>query len=139
MLIQKHRLQRGWSQAQLATASGLSTRTIQRIEAGHQPSTETLKCIAAAFNIDFSELKTAGPEESPSESLSHSEKEEAEAFSHVRRLRGFYLHSLSYAIVVVILLAVNGITSPHYLWALWVMLVGALACRAMRYRFSNPR
>jgi len=34
MLIQKLRLQWGWSQQQLAKASGLSVRTIQRIEAG---------------------------------------------------------------------------------------------------------
>ena len=34
MLIQKLRLKRGWSQQQLADASGLSVRTIQRIEAG---------------------------------------------------------------------------------------------------------
>ena len=34
MLVQKLRLQRGWSQEQLAVVSGLSVRTIQRIERG---------------------------------------------------------------------------------------------------------
>jgi transcriptional regulator with XRE-family HTH domain len=38
MLIQKLRLQRGWSQEQLAELSGLSVRTIQRLERGQQPA-----------------------------------------------------------------------------------------------------
>ena len=53
MLVQKLRLQRGWSQSQLAELSGLSTRTIQRIESGQSASTETLKSLASVFEIDF--------------------------------------------------------------------------------------
>src|SRR5205814_6188705 len=53
MLIQKLRLKRGWSQQQLADASGLSVRTIQRIENGAAASTESLKCLAAVFEVDF--------------------------------------------------------------------------------------
>ena len=53
MLIQKLRLKKGWSQEQLAQASGLSARTIQRIEAGHPASTESLKSLAAVFEVDF--------------------------------------------------------------------------------------
>ncbi len=40
MLVQKLRLQRGWSQEQLATVSGLSVRTIQRIERGQSASSK---------------------------------------------------------------------------------------------------
>ncbi|WP_216819982.1 helix-turn-helix domain-containing protein [Zoogloea sp. LCSB751] len=40
MLVQKLRLQRGWSQQQLAELSGLSARTIQRIEGGQTASAE---------------------------------------------------------------------------------------------------
>lgn len=39
MIIRKLRLQRGWSQEQLAELTGLSTRTIQRIERGQPCST----------------------------------------------------------------------------------------------------
>ncbi|MEI2814828.1 MAG: helix-turn-helix transcriptional regulator [Burkholderiaceae bacterium] len=53
MLVQKLRLQRGWSQEQLAELSGLSVRTIQRIERGLPASTETLKSLASVFEIDF--------------------------------------------------------------------------------------
>ena len=54
MLIQKLRLQRGWSQQQLADLCGLSVRTIQRLEKGQDASVESLKSLAAVFEIDFS-------------------------------------------------------------------------------------
>ena len=57
MLVQKLRLQRGWSQEQLAELSGLSVRTIQRIERGLPASNETLKSLASVFEIDFSTLQ----------------------------------------------------------------------------------
>ena len=57
MLVQKLRLQRGWSQQQLAELSGLNVRTIQRIEKGQEPSVESLKSLAAVFNVEFSTLK----------------------------------------------------------------------------------
>ena len=57
MLIQKLRLQKGWSQQQLADLSGLSVRTIQRIEQGQVASPESLKSLAAVFEIPFSDLK----------------------------------------------------------------------------------
>jgi transcriptional regulator with XRE-family HTH domain len=53
MLIQKLRLQHGWSQEQLAELSGLSVRTIQRIEGGKTASVESLKSLGAIFEIDF--------------------------------------------------------------------------------------
>ena len=67
MHIQKLRLQRGWSQQQLAELSGLSTRTIQRLENGHSASVESLKALAAVFEVDFHSLKgeTAMPAAAP--------------------------------------------------------------------------
>jgi len=53
MLVQKLRLQRGWSQQQLAELSGLNVRTIQRIEKGQEPSVESLKSLAAVFNVEL--------------------------------------------------------------------------------------
>ncbi len=57
MMIQKLRLKRAWSQQQLAEFSGLSVRTIQRIEAGQPPSLETLKSLAAVFEVELDSLK----------------------------------------------------------------------------------
>ena len=57
ILVQKLRVQRGWSQEQLAELTGLSARTIQRIERGQNASVESLKAIAAVFKVDFSALR----------------------------------------------------------------------------------
>ena len=57
MLVQKLRVQRGWSQEQLAELTGLSARTIQRIERGQNASAESLKAIAAVFEVDLSALR----------------------------------------------------------------------------------
>jgi transcriptional regulator with XRE-family HTH domain len=56
-VIKKIRIPKGWSQEQLSQFSGLSVRTIQRIERGHNAGLESLKCIAAAFDMDISRLQ----------------------------------------------------------------------------------
>ena len=119
MLIQKLRLKRGWSQQQLADASGLSARTIQRIENGHPASMESLKSLAAVFEVDFS---TLNPEQTMTSSTADpAERQEAEAFRYVRKLRGFYLHLFQYVFVNAGLAAINLIFSPRYLWFPWVI------------------
>lgn len=119
MLVQKLRLQHGWSQQQLAEASGLSVRTVQRIEAGYPASTESLKSLAAVFEVDFS---TLSPEQDMSATAcGPSEQQEQEAFKYVRDLRRFYMHLFKYVLVTLALLAVNLFFLPQHLWALWVM------------------
>ena len=56
MNIQQRRLEKGWSQEELARHSGLSTRTIQRIESGQNAGLESLKCLAAVFETSISTL-----------------------------------------------------------------------------------
>lgn len=50
--IKELRKERSWSQALLAEASGLSLRTVQRIEANGKGAPETLLAIAGAFDVD---------------------------------------------------------------------------------------
>ncbi len=119
MLIQKLRLKHGWSQQQLADASGLSVRTIQRIETGQPAGIETLKSLAAVFEVDFSTLKPEQDMTSTENAL--REKQEAEAFKYVRSLRRFYMHLFQYIVVVIALLAINLIVSPQRMWVYWVM------------------
>jgi len=56
MILKELRISRHFSQEQLAQMSGLNVRTIQRIESGKNASIESLKCLAAALNVDLSTL-----------------------------------------------------------------------------------
>ena len=60
MRVRELRLARGWSQAHLAELSGLSVRTIQRIETGANPGLESLRGLAAVFGVDVGELQVDG-------------------------------------------------------------------------------
>lgn len=57
MGLKSLRLEKGWSQEQLATISGLSERTIQRAERGDMPSLESLRALAASFELSHAELR----------------------------------------------------------------------------------
>ncbi len=53
--IKKMRLERHWSQEQLAEMSGLSVRTIQRIENGENAGLESLKSLASVFETNITD------------------------------------------------------------------------------------
>ncbi len=119
MLIQKYRLQRGWSQEQLAELSGLSTRTIQRLERGQTPSLESLKALASVFDVDLTRLKET---EMDTPINTDFRADEALALAHVRKVKGFYMHLAQYVLVIAGLGLLNWATSPHYWWFLWPAL-----------------
>ncbi len=50
------RVQRGWTQEQLAEIAGVSSRTVQRAETGNSASFDTIRAIAGAFVTDFDQL-----------------------------------------------------------------------------------
>lgn len=56
--IREFRIERGWTQEQLAEIADLSTRTVQRAEKDQTQDPETLAAIAAAFNITVRDLRT---------------------------------------------------------------------------------
>jgi len=115
MIVRKLRLEKGWSQEQLAEMSGLSVRTVQRIERGQNPSLESLKSLAAVFENDVSDLKMEA-------NMSNQAKisvEEEQAIIYVRDIKGFYTHLIIYIAVVGILFALNIIRSSNHFWAIW--------------------
>lgn len=117
MHIQQLRRQRGWSQQQLAELSGLSVRTIQRIENGHPPSTETLKALASVFDIHFQQLQ---PQTLSAAKTSSVEPETpALALSQVRQVQHLYKHAVIYAAVITLLATINVMTRPQFLWCLY--------------------
>src|SRR5580704_15756225 len=123
-LVQKLRLQHGWSQEDLAELCALSVRTIQRIERGGTASVESLKALASVFEIDLASLREPTMNQ-PSTSAVASE--EALALAHVRRIKRFYSHLLQFAVIVGALAVMNYLTNPHYLWVLWVALTWGVA------------
>ncbi|WP_440055875.1 helix-turn-helix domain-containing protein [Pseudoalteromonas sp. T1lg65] len=57
MIVRTLRKQKGWTQDQLASFSGLNVRTIQRIEHTDNASIESLKSLAAVFEISTDDLQ----------------------------------------------------------------------------------
>ena len=61
-LVKILRNQKGWSQSELAALSGLSVKTIQRVEHGQgAPSLDTAKALASIFDRPFSDFLPAAP------------------------------------------------------------------------------
>ena len=54
--IRRWREERHWSQEHLAEIAGVGLRTIQRIENGEKASADSMKALAAAFNVDVAAL-----------------------------------------------------------------------------------
>ncbi|MCD4722618.1 MAG: 2TM domain-containing protein [Desulfobacula sp.] len=118
MSVRKLRLEKSWSQEQLAEICNLSVRTIQRIERGQKPSLESLKALSAAFDTDVTYIT----KETDMSKQSNISLKEEQAIIYVRDIKGFYTHLITYAIVIVGLFALNLITSSDYLWAIWPAL-----------------
>ncbi|MGY6648748.1 helix-turn-helix domain-containing protein [Wenyingzhuangia sp. IMCC45574] len=78
--LKKMRLERHWSQEQLAEMSGLSIRTIQRIENGENASFESLKALAAVFETNIID-SDKGSE------MEQAKKED----EYIENVKGFYM------------------------------------------------
>lgn len=117
MIVRKLRLEKGWSQEQLAEISGLSVRTIQRIERGQTPSLESLKSLASVFETEVTQLTMETVMTNQAMSI-----EEEKAIVYVRDIKGFYTHLITYAVVVSCLFALNIFRSSNHLWAIWPAL-----------------
>ncbi|MGR5061354.1 2TM domain-containing protein [Photobacterium sp. DNB22_13_2] len=115
MIVRKLRLQRGWSQEHLSQLSGLSVRTIQRIERGQKAGLESLKSLAAVFEISVTDLQ-GEPEMNEKTQIT---SEESKVIEQVREIKGFYSHLITYVLVIAMLFVINFMTDPSYIWAWW--------------------
>ncbi|HDT6507567.1 TPA: helix-turn-helix domain-containing protein [Klebsiella aerogenes] len=121
--VKQLRLQRAWSQEQLAELAGVSVRTIQRLENGDRPGLETLSALAAVFEINVAELSDDAP--AGHEASLDLRIEEAKNRLHQESR---FFRSLSVAVTVcILLLVINHFTQPDIYWSVWVAIVwGAL-------------
>ena len=125
--IKKMRLERHWSQDQLAEMSGLSIRTVQRIENGENAGLESLKSLAAVFetNIADSDKKVE---------MEQIRKEE----EYVQNVKGFYklLAVAILSLVVPFILAVSDSSNWNvFLWILlsWGVLLGIYSLNVFNF------
>ena len=113
--IREMRLERHWSQDQLAEMSGLSIRTIQRIENGENAGLESLKALGAVFdtNISDSDKKVE---------MEQIRKEE----EYVQNVMGFYklLGIAILSLLVPFILAISD--SSNWILFLWILLSWAV-------------
>lgn len=109
--IKKLRLERHWSQEQLAQMSGLSIRTIQRIENGENAGLESLKSLAAVF-------ETTIEDSNKKEELEQVRKEEA----YIEKLKGFYKLSAIAILSMIAPIVIAFNDSSFWTVVLWILL-----------------
>ncbi len=120
-LLKSLRLEKGWSQEQLAGIVGISVRTVQRLENGGACSLETAKALAAVFGTK-PEL-FLGIDEGPDSPEQEDQRlKQLRLERKVRQRLGFYKHLAAYLLVNFMLLVINLLTSPGHLWFFYPLL-----------------
>lgn len=132
--VKQLRLERAWSQEQLAQLSSLSTRTIQRIENNETPSLETLGALASVFNVSVSELAAESlPESVELDNRIVEAKKRVEAEARL-------LKSIIVAVVVcMIMYFFNYLYMPYSNWSVWVIAIwgGVLLIKSFKLFLLN--
>ena len=118
MIVRKYRIDRGWSQETLAELSGLSVRTIQRVERGGRASLDSMTALANAFDVSINDLST----ETEMYQQNAIDPREEQVLEHVRDIKGFYQHAICYGVTNLILAVANLIWFPGQFWVLWCLL-----------------
>ena len=139
MIVRKLRLQRGWSQDQLAELMDVSVRTVQRLERGHKPSLETAKALASVFEVDLSSFNQEEKEMLEKAELKQDEKESIE---YAKGVMGFFHGLIAYVVIALVLFPVFGFDRPLLYWIFFGIGAG-LAIQALfafeiiRFPFQN--
>ncbi|WP_428606252.1 2TM domain-containing protein [Sedimenticola sp.] len=119
--LKTERLNRAWSQDQLAEISGLSTRTIQRLEQGGSASLETLKALASAFDTEVARLQQrregGGAAAAFQETAPLEQRPMPSNQQPINKPKAkFQRHLLTYLMVNLGLFLIDIITSSDHLW-----------------------
>ena len=146
MVVRKLRLQRGWSQDQLAQLSALSVRTIQRVERGQKPGLETSRSLAAVFEVDIS---TFMAEDQPMNKQTNAESpntqsreqinvtpDEEEAMNYAKGIKEFYT-SLSIYAILVVTFVIAGFHEPEVYWVFAGLGIGLILQGLLAYEIIS--
>lgn len=136
MIVRKLRLQRGWSQEQLAHISGLNVRTIQRIERGQAPSLESKKSLAAAFEVQLAtfdnKIDVVSTDQNETNMSNQDtvlktediKADEEYAINYAKGIKEFYSHLLMYVIFASLIIFIKGFDDNFVGWGLLGWTVG---------------
>lgn len=146
MIVRKLRLQRGWSQEQLASLTGLNIRTIQRIERGQTPSLESKKSFAAVFEVELAtfdqksnlenETRQSPINKDQEDIMTEHEietvsKDEEYAMKYIEGIKAFYTHLAVYIPLSLVILFKKGYEQGVLLgltgWTIGVIVHGLIA------------
>lgn len=128
--IRSLRLERAWSQEDLAAAAGLSARTVQRLEQGQKPSLETLKALAAAFNVPVARL-------APGQAPTASPETAAMCPDPIEARQKFRRQLLAYVLVIGGLAAFNLLRHPGHLWVIYPALGWGIPLAVKGFRLGR--
>ena len=149
MIVKKLRLQRGWSQEQLAELTDLSVRTIQRVERGQSPSLETARSLAAIFEVNLivfkpgeSSMKVSNKENTLESKETNDENttlkdDEKEALKYVNGIKEFFTHALLFIVFSVVILLKKDITEAEVFWPLLIWSLGLIVHGLMAFEWLN--
>ena len=137
MDLRSFRLEKGWSQEQLADISGLSARTIQRLEKGENAGLETLKALAVAFEVPLSKLQASSLNQDEAETMKIQTDGTPESFIP-RRWKGVFLHLLTFMVVITWLLILTYFFEIEAGWVYWVGYVWAMGIGIQAWNTANP-
>jgi len=99
--------------------SGLSVRTVQRIERNQGGSVESLKSLAAVFEVEFTSLIRENEMTNETDKISSDEEI---AIQQVKEIKGFYTHLVQFVVIISALAFINYMTSPAHYWVIWVIV-----------------
>jgi transcriptional regulator with XRE-family HTH domain len=99
--IKRWREERHWSQEHLAELAGVGVRTVQRIETDEKASGDSLKALAAAFNVDVMALTVDAKREA--EVMLREKNAKVTAAMRL----GFFIHLASYLFGMVVFAGIS--------------------------------
>ncbi|OAN49108.1 hypothetical protein A6A04_03025 [Paramagnetospirillum marisnigri] len=136
--IRSLRLDRAWSQEQLAEIAGLSARTVQRIEQGQTASLETLKALAAALELSVGDLRDGSIPSSQDDTIMTDTT--CPTVPARDPARSFRRHLLAFTGVMTGLTILNLVHNPEHLWVIYPAIGWGvpLAIMALSQRRPSP-
>jgi len=142
MIVKKLRLQRGWSQEQLAELTDLSIRTIQRVERGQSPSLETARSLAAIFEVNLTVFKSGESSMKVSNKETNDNNttlkdDEKEALKYVNGIKEFFTHVFFFIVFSVVILLKKDITEAEVFWPLLIWSLGLIVHGLMAFEWIN--